>query len=62
MQRGVNVLGRKQNIRERYHQLKEGVEKYQVLQVGICTVQYDKTQGPCVHMGEGESALELLLT
>ncbi|KAA8907339.1 CAF1 family ribonuclease-domain-containing protein [Sphaerosporella brunnea] len=34
-------VGRKPNVAERYQLLKEGAERYQVLQLGICIVHFD---------------------
>jgi hypothetical protein len=45
VQRSVNTQGRRQTIRERYIQLREGADKYQVLQLGLCIATYDDENG-----------------
>lgn len=51
VQRGGNGHGRKKTLVDRYINVREGAEKYQVLQFGICLVHYEEETGaasrPC---------------
>ena len=38
---------RKQTIQQRYEEVKEAAEKYQILQVGLTIVTEDKEKGRC---------------
>lgn len=45
MQRRTNTGGGIPTVQERYSLLKEGAEKFQVLQLGICVVSWDAAEG-----------------
>lgn len=42
-------LGRRQNVEERYKEVKEAAERFQILQFGLCTVTADKETGIYIH-------------
>lgn len=39
------TLGRRQNVEERYKEVKEAAERFQVLQFGLCIVTANKETG-----------------
>lgn len=39
------TLGRRQNLEERYKEVKEAAERFQILQFGLCTITASKETG-----------------